>query len=574
MKRYRSIRIKKGQFAVSLVVFLVVAVAVCRESLKPVNFRSTLPTGSTQVGTVPFFNAWTIWWNADRAKIGFRDYWQAPIFYPAQGAFAFSEPQPATLILAPLIWLGQSPVIAYKVYLLLSLVLNGLFTARLLRYRLRVASNVSNLGGVMMMLMPMVHQQIDVLQLIPLWGILWTWESFDRLCCTPRPRKALIAGLSFGISFWLCIHHALFMSILLCGPVIVLPRRYRNGRLLVNGLLAFSIAMAMTLPLVLPIRHYLKSYGFTRSSRTVASLSASPVNYLHAAPNSLLSGPVPNGSTRELLVGWTKLTLAALGVCFGLVRRRTRRLTLFLTLTAIMAFTLSLGVNLQFGTWLSWNSLCDWIPGLSFVRSAFRFSYFVQMTIVLMSVCGVALLLRTVRFIPTSFARRKIGTTIVFGLGIFATIESPPAPVTLVGVSDRYANKDWTDYVSQNLSSGHSILCLPFARGLTVRDLDTSARWMYLQTLHHSPMVNGYSGFFPRSWFRIQSALSNEKKIHPSVFAILQRSGLQFIVVKREEYDIQRFTAQLGQTGSLERVFQSSCGIDVYHIHWLTDPPR
>src|SRR4051794_35687787 len=47
------------------------------------NFTTALPQGTESVATVPLFNLWTIWWNADRARHGFHGYWDAPIFYPA-----------------------------------------------------------------------------------------------------------------------------------------------------------------------------------------------------------------------------------------------------------------------------------------------------------------------------------------------------------------------------------------------------------------------------------------------------------------------------------------------------------
>src|SRR5690606_18272581 len=85
------------------------------------------------VVTVPLFNAWTIWWNCDRLAHGFRGYWDAPIFFPEQQTFAFSEPQPATLMVAPVLWGSGSPILAYNAYLWLSLLLNGLVTLWLLK---------------------------------------------------------------------------------------------------------------------------------------------------------------------------------------------------------------------------------------------------------------------------------------------------------------------------------------------------------------------------------------------------------------------------------------------------------
>ena len=55
-----------------------------------------LPLGTEPVATVPRFNLWTLSWTADRLTHGFAGWWDAPIFWPQRGAFAFSEPQPLT----------------------------------------------------------------------------------------------------------------------------------------------------------------------------------------------------------------------------------------------------------------------------------------------------------------------------------------------------------------------------------------------------------------------------------------------------------------------------------------------
>jgi hypothetical protein len=65
----------------------------------PLALRLTthLPIGAESSPTVPLFNLWTLRWNAERLAEGYRGYWDAPIFHPTTGAFAFSEPQPLTL---------------------------------------------------------------------------------------------------------------------------------------------------------------------------------------------------------------------------------------------------------------------------------------------------------------------------------------------------------------------------------------------------------------------------------------------------------------------------------------------
>ena len=65
---------------------------------------SEIPIGSEPVASVPLYNVWTIWWNSDRLAAGLQGYWDAPIFFSTPGAFALAEPQPITMLLAPVIW--------------------------------------------------------------------------------------------------------------------------------------------------------------------------------------------------------------------------------------------------------------------------------------------------------------------------------------------------------------------------------------------------------------------------------------------------------------------------------------
>src|SRR5262245_57593934 len=68
----------------------------------------------------PLLNTWIIWWNAHAVPMTER-WWNAPIFWPATGAFASSE---HLLGLAPLTtpfqWLGGSAVAAYNIAYLAS----------------------------------------------------------------------------------------------------------------------------------------------------------------------------------------------------------------------------------------------------------------------------------------------------------------------------------------------------------------------------------------------------------------------------------------------------------------------
>ena len=75
-----------------------------------------LAYGAEPTTTVPLFNLWTLRWNQDRLGHGLSGYWDAPIFHPASGSFALSEPQPLTgLVFAPISWVTGNPVLAFNV---------------------------------------------------------------------------------------------------------------------------------------------------------------------------------------------------------------------------------------------------------------------------------------------------------------------------------------------------------------------------------------------------------------------------------------------------------------------------
>jgi len=78
----------------------------------PLHLAPRVPTGTEPTATVPLFNLWSLRWNADRLAHLYAGYWQAPIFHPARGTFASSEPEPLSgLAFAPIHWLTGNQVL-------------------------------------------------------------------------------------------------------------------------------------------------------------------------------------------------------------------------------------------------------------------------------------------------------------------------------------------------------------------------------------------------------------------------------------------------------------------------------
>ncbi|MDB5391673.1 MAG: hypothetical protein JWM11_7319 [Planctomycetaceae bacterium] len=526
---------------------------------------SSLPVGIIDVTTVPLLNAWTMWWNSDRLVHGFAGYWNAPIFYPASETFAFSEPQPTTLLAAPVIWLTGSRVLAYNLYLCLSLVLNGVFTERLLRI-VGVGRVVAVFSGMAMILLPIVHWQLDVLQLIPLWGILWTWTASLQASEHPNWLRGIEVGLAFSVAFLTCGHQGLFLAALLIGSVWVLVRKWFSTKTWMTWIAAAIVVLVLAGPTIIHMRRVLSPKDFDRNPKLVEDLSVKPTDYVAAAGSSLINLKI--GETEsfwKLSPGWIKVGLASLAIVFGLFRRRWRRWTAFLFLIGLLAFLLSMGPHLQIRGWQPWWTLTHVMPGFSRVRNVFRFAFFVQMAVVLLAGQGLYFLSITTRWSCRSRIWRTILNLGVLSLGLTAVFEVRPAKVELRPTPEILPNLAWIDFLRTQTPAGKAIVCLPFPTNVGIEDFESTARWMYFGTFHGVPLVNGYSGFFPREYFELQDVLGN-KWPPEATLRKLAESNVEFIVVNTLVSPIRNLQVVPYQTISVERVLQDPVRIEIYRL--------
>ncbi|MFP6765732.1 MAG: hypothetical protein VB858_19030 [Planctomycetaceae bacterium] len=537
----------------------------------------TLPLGASPGPTVPMFNLWTIWWNSDwcfgdqhRESLS---YWNAPVFYPTPSAFAFSEPQPTTIAVAPVIWLTGSRTLAYNIYLWLGLVLNGVLTWKLLRF-LGIQKVIAAGGGVAMILLPIVHWQRDVLQTVPVWGILWTWLALVKLGRDPTVKRGLESGTAFAVSFLMCGHHGLFLAVLLAGTAWLLLRyrdQRRTWRSLLTVVTVVTVAGIITAPFVIPLKNAARDNGFERRQETVDRLSARPLDYSRTHAWQLIDPQLTaNTGGMGLSPGTMKIVLAVLGTGFGLRRRRWRRWTGFLVMTALLACLLSQGTQLEIAGWKPWNSLVETVPGFSQVRSAFRFGWFVQMAVVLLAAQGLHWLLVLARRTRAAQPGRRLVprglTGVAVLLGLTAIFETVPQRVLLAEVPDMARHADWMRFVQTETPAGKAILCLPMAATSRVADFSVTTRWMFFQTTHRVPLVNGYSGFFPADYFRLRNKV-RDRLPDEDVLAELTQQNVELIVVDRFRFPSERFDVSLDEIASLERVFEDRvANVDIYRL--------
>lgn len=523
----------------------------------------TLPTASTPSATVPMLNAWTIWWNVDRLSHLGRGYWNAPIFHPERGTFAFSDPQPATCAVAPVLWLTGSPIAAYQVYLLLSLVLNGVFTVRVLR-TLRADRWIALAGGVGVLLLPVAHQRIEVLQLVPIWGVLWSIDVLIRLHRRPRGLLGLELAAALLAVFSTSVHHGLFWGLLLLSTawITIRPRRWK--RWCVGMAVAGGTTLMLLLPLLLPMQRIHSAHEFQRQDAMVRALSASPGQWCELPPGALWPTRQDAARSLSLSPGWGRLVIAVAGFLLLFRRRRKRPIACFLAAILALALLLSLGLNLSLGAWEPWTMLRRTVPGFSQVRSPFRFAYFAQLAVILLAAWGlqqgVVHVRRTARPWP-----RYLGTGALVLAGLLIALEVLPPRVYAVSVPDVTRPVDWRQYLRHHVREGQGVVCLPLARGETVEAHRQTTWWMLHATQHQAALVNGYSGFFPDSWYRMSRALTRDP-LSRETLAMLVEANVAYLVVDRRQVRLIPTPAPQADGRQLVRVFRSSEGIDIWQL--------
>jgi hypothetical protein len=427
---------------------------------------------------VPYLNTWTIEWNLVRLAHGYRDYWQAPIFYPAEGAFAFSDPQPATGWLAAL-FAGGSPAFTYNTVLLTMLSLNGFAAYRLLR-NLSVTHFGAFAGGALVLLLPFVTHERGVLHLLPLFAPLFALNALWGLSQEASLKRGLALGLWIALTFLTSEQFGL-MLVMLVIPLMFSLGLHRRSTLW--PLAAASLLAALLVTPLLSQSQTLEVQGFARSERSVAGGSATLADYVQVPSSLLLSERVGQQDTRLGLYPGLLLSLLAL---VGFWHPQARRLRWPLLAFIGLAFLASLGLNIHLGDWRPYRLLWQHVPGFQHLRSPFRFAVWFQ--------AGLAL------FAAFAVDRWWISKQrwLAAGALCLAALEIFPGPARLAPMPP-----------AVDLSAVEApAIFLPYVQGSSASAYTQTTAWMLQAQPSRLTLVNGYSGYFPPQNSFLKAALA------------------------------------------------------------------
>ncbi len=529
---------------------------------------------ATPGGGDPLLQIWVARWVQHALVTNPLKLYDANIFYPYANTLAYSDANvPAALLAAPTYLLTGNPILAVNLLVLGTFVLaaGGVYA---LATALVGNRAVAFLAGLAYAFLPYRYAHLWHLNQL---GHAWTpWVLLALLTLIRRQTwpAALRFGFLFGVqcvtSFYVAFQIALVVSFVLLVAVVAMPR-VRSRRSL--GLLALSglLAGAIILPLALPYLQVRDEQGFERTVREAESFQAPPTSYLKVMPENRpwrwLSSPTANYEDVLFPGG-----VASLGAALGLLGwRRRPALTILALLVGTAAFVIALGP-----TWrpdrggttpLPYRFLFDHFPFFKAMRVPARFGALVDFAVVLLAGFGAAWAWERLRARLPPGRTRAVGAALTAALALLILAELRSAPPTLVTVDRRPETAAPYRWLAEQPDNG-AVLEFPIGISRTTGDPDTSiARAMYWSTLSWKPLVQGYSGFAPRTYADSLllftgdlthpdgSATSEVSYVSARNVAVLQALGVRYLVLHKEGYKRRDWPVVIGQlagTGQAE----------------------
>lgn len=475
-------------------------------------------------------NQWILAWNAHALVRQPLALFHANIFHPEPRTLAFSEHLlPQTVFSAPIAWLGGSPVLAYNVTLWAGLALSAWAMWLVVRrwtgdtYAGLLAGSVAAFNAET--LTRMAHIQAMHLEFLPLallaldrvlggrvtddardegntaehrsWRdavALGGWSALQMLCSgylLAMTGLAIVAGVAVRASDWLGRHF-----------------RTRGARLALAGL----VVVVLTAPILHEYYRVRVDQGLARSLEETREHSAVWQNYLATGARVHLpwSAAFFQRATSAAFPGVVVLGLGAWALASGLAwRDRRARLWLAAGVT---------GAILSFGPALpGYELLARVVPVLQGLRAPARF------TLLPLLATGVLAAFALAAWRARMWRQGQHTRALLIGLAavVLVNVENARAPMGFVAAEPVPAIYD---ALAQEPDAVVAELPFPVPERVAA-----NARAVYASTRHWRPILNGYSGFTPRSYVDHYRAFASFPD--PSALDALRRAGVTHIVV-------------------------------------------
>lgn len=479
-------------------------------------------------------NAWIVSWVAHQLANAPLHLFDANIFFPEPRTLAFSEHMVVQGVLGvPLFALGLSAVTVYNLLVLLGFTLSGLAMAVVVE-RWTGSVRAGTVAGLAYAFNAHVFVRFGHLQALHVEFLPFALAALFDLMTRPRWQAAAALATACALQALTSNYLLVMTAVAMIAAAAATPRAWVGPgtarRWWLTGASAVACALVL-LPFLLPYYHAKIEQGLTRSFDDVIMYSAQWRDYASTAGRlhyALWSHAVIDGRT-PLFPG---LTVAALAL-YALASRDTWR---DLRLRGMVAVGVA-GVALSFGAALpGYHWLFDHVTILQGIRAVVRFGWLGLVALAVLAGAGL-------RRLETRWPARATALTVAAAL--LVSVEATRAPMAFTrfeGFSPIYR------HVAALPNA--VLLELPFPEPAGVQD---NGPYVLASTTHFQALLNGYSGFTPRSYYlyagiarRLPSAAAVRE------FGIL---GATHIVVHGRGFSDEA-VAQLEATGTVRLLAQ------------------
>ncbi|MCL5040617.1 MAG: hypothetical protein M1299_12505 [Firmicutes bacterium] len=513
----------------------------------------------------PLFNAYVLawdygleWWKPDRLRRLF----DANIMYPAGQSLAFSEHLLGNM---PLIWpvraLGGNPILAYNTVLLISFVLSAFFAFLLARFWLKDPTGAF-LVGLLFAFSPARMGQLSHLQILTV-----QWSPLALLFLELYLRRGRFRHLlgflgAFLWQFLSSFYLGYFLSLLVAAYLLYsFWPRLRPGppaapifplkRLvaLVMGLTALGVLAVF--PIARPYLAVQEEWGLKRALWEPISGSADLItSYLSTPESNCLYGWLTahlksrfNPWEKYLFPGLITLFLAGHGLRGRKQPGSQERGSALFAFLALASFLLSCGPILTvFDRWtpipLPYLLFHYLVPGFSSMRVPARLGVMTQLSLSLLAGYGLAGIGARNPDGTTAGRTRLLGTwptrslkALLVSLALLEQV-SFPLPVYPVPDAQPLPYQRWLR------SQGEAIPLIELPATGQLEDYGELLRqvnYTFSAAQHRQATANGYSGFWPASFFFLQ----NRAAAFPAAEAVtyLAAAGIRRFVLHLDELE-------------------------------------
>jgi hypothetical protein len=459
-----------------------------------------------------FFNIWRMEWVRHALLTSPADLFNGNQFYPERGVLAYSDAMIVeSLIAFPLLSAGLPAMLVHNLLLLGVIAASGIGMFVLARY-LWGNTYAAVIAGLVFAFAPyrfshFMHMELQWAVWMP-----WAFWAMQRTLDTGAVRYGLLTGLFMTLQLTSSIYYGLFLTVILAtiGGIQLCMMGRRASRP-VAALGAGALILAATAWVYSgPYREASAHVGL-RTTLEIRKYSAEPSSYFRVHESNRLLGRWRAGSTElSLYPGIVPLTLGLI----GLVAMRPTRITLAYAAGLVVAVDFSLGINGFLYPHLQYH-----VGIFKGLRAPSRASILFLLCLgVLAARATTAILAR----VPDS-KRTLCGAA----LAAVILVEYWSAPMKLVPYPRR---AQLYEFLAQ-LPDGN-VLELPVPRPDGLPFLDT--RYLYTSIFHWKTLVNGYSGYYPRSY--LERLIRLDTIPSPSALRQLRADKVRYVIVHEDRY--------------------------------------